>query len=119
MNIYISYPVDCGPGEFVDSTDPDNPQCIDCPVGTYQPVRDPTNHTCIECEMMGGLKTSTLEPGSGKLASDCIRECMTLPMTEIESILAIVCSFIQREQNIPVLCSMQNFKMRHNLQKTV
>ena len=82
-------------------------------------MRDPTNHTCIECEMMGGLKTSTLEPGSGKLASDCIRECMTLPMTKIESILAIVCSFIQREQNIPVLCSMQNFKMRHNLQKTV
>ena len=92
---------------------------MDCPVGTYQPVRDPTNHTCIDCEMMGGLKTSTLEPGSGKMASDCIRECITLDVKEIESILAIVCSFIQREQNITVLSSMQNFKTTHNLQKTI
>ena len=76
LNIYISYPVDCGPGQYVNSTNTDDPHCVNCPVGTYQPERDPTNHTCIECEMMGELKTSTLAPGSGKTASDCIRECI-------------------------------------------
>ncbi|XP_061173457.1 sushi, von Willebrand factor type A, EGF and pentraxin domain-containing protein 1-like [Saccostrea echinata] len=60
--------VPCGPGTFLDNSDPNNLGCKDCPVGKYKEAAEDVS--CTKCP----VGTSTLYSGS-RNSSDCIDIC--------------------------------------------
>jgi hypothetical protein len=62
-NLFFLVP--CGPGTFLDSSDPVNPGCRDCPLGKYKERAE--DISCTTCP----VGTFTLSSGS-RNASDCI-----------------------------------------------
>ncbi|XP_056020426.1 LOW QUALITY PROTEIN: sushi, von Willebrand factor type A, EGF and pentraxin domain-containing protein 1-like [Ostrea edulis] len=60
--------VPCGPGTFLDNSDPLNPGCRDCPLGKYKDIAEDVS--CTTCP----VGTFTLGTGS-RNASDCIEIC--------------------------------------------